>query len=76
MKSTVQFGFAILVFVLVSECHEWSAQTCKSGLAVRVKLGPGLSLSKCFGPISGLCTKVFDNMQCNDFFVRDIDLLC
>jgi len=31
--------------------------------------GSGLSLSKCFDPISGLHTKLFNNIQSNDFFV-------
>jgi len=34
-------------------------QTCKSGRAFRVGPGSGLSLSKCFGPISGTHTQVF-----------------
>ena len=36
----------------------------------RTWLGPGsdISLSKCFGPISGLHTKLFCNIQSNDFF--------
>ena len=37
---------------------------------VRLGFGPGsgLSLSKSFGPISGLHTKLFYNIQSNDFF--------
>ena len=31
--------------------------------------GSGLSLSKCFGPISGLHTELFYNIQSNDFFL-------
>jgi len=46
-------------------------QSCKSG---RVS---GLSLSKCFGPISGLHTKLFYNIKrVMIFFFRDVHLLC
>jgi len=34
----------------------WLRQSCKSGRAFRVGPGSGLSLSKCFGTISGLYT--------------------
>ena len=37
--------------------------------------GSGLSLSKCFGPISGLHIKLFHDIQSNDFFFRDVHLL-
>ena len=39
-----------------------------SGRAFRVGPGSGLSLSKYFGPISGLHTKLFYNIKSNDFF--------
>jgi len=38
--------------------------------------GSELSLSKCFGPISGLHTKLFYNIQSNDFIFRDVHLFC
>jgi len=40
--------------------------------------GSGLSLSKYFGLISGLHTKRFYRIRStgNDFFFRDVDLLC
>ena len=44
-------------------------QSCKSDRAFRVGLGLGLSLSKCFGPISDLHTKLFYNIQSKDFFL-------
>ena len=31
--------------------------------------GSGLSLPKCFGPISSLHAKLFDNIQSNNFFL-------
>jgi len=43
-------------------------QSYKSGRDFRVGSGSGLSLSKYFGSISGLHTKVFYNIQSNDFF--------
>jgi len=45
-------------------------QSCKSGRSFRVGFGPGsvLSLSKYFGPISGLLTKLFYNINSNNFF--------
>jgi len=39
-------------------------QSCKSGRAER-----GLSISKYFGPISGLHTKLFYDIKSNDFFL-------
>jgi len=53
-------------------CGDTSEQSCKSGRTIRVGpgFGPGsgLSLSKCFGMISGLHTQVFYNTRSNDFF--------
>jgi len=43
-------------------------QSYKSGRAYRVGPGSGLSLSKYFGPISGLHTKRFYHIKSNDFF--------
>jgi len=40
----------------------------KSGGDFRVGSGSGLSLSKCFWPISGLHTQVCYTIQSNDFF--------
>ena len=55
-------------------------QSCKSGRAVRVGpgFGPGsgLSLSTCFGPISGLHTQVFLPFQVTIFFFREVLLFC
>jgi len=51
-------------------------QSYKSGRAFRVEAGSGLSLSKYFEPISGLHTKLFYNIKSNDFFFRNVDLLC
>jgi len=51
-------------------------QSYKSGGTFRVWPGSGLSLSKYFEPISGLHTKPFYNIKSNDFFFRDVDLLC
>jgi len=44
-------------------------QSYKSGRAFRFGPGLGLSLSKYFGPISGLHTKLFDNIKSNDVFL-------
>ena len=44
-------------------------QSHKSGQAFRVGPGSGLSLSKYFGPISGLHTQLFYNIKSNDFFL-------
>jgi len=38
------------------------------GYSGRVGPGLGLSLSKCFGPISGLHKKLFYNIESNAFF--------
>jgi len=38
--------------------------------------GSGLILSKCFGSIAGLHTKYFNNTKSNNFFFRDVHLLC
>jgi len=38
--------------------------------------GSGLIFSKCFGPIAGLHTKYFNNTKSNNFFFRDVHLLC
>jgi len=54
-------------------------QSYKSGGAFRVgsdRAQARLSLSKYFEPISGLHTKLFYNIKSNDFFFRDVDLLC
>ena len=61
--------------------HEYTRpnQSCKSGRAFRVGLGfgpgSGSSVSKCFGPILGLHTKLFYNIQSKDFFFCDLHWL-
>jgi len=44
-------------------------QSCKSGRAFRIGTGSGLSLSKYFGLISGLHTKLFYSIRSKDFFL-------
>jgi len=48
-----------------STSNEWSRVVSRAGLGP----GSGLSFSKCFGPILGLHTKPFHNIQSNDFFL-------
>jgi len=58
-------------------CEEWfSGFSGQAGF--RAGFGPGsdLSLSKCFRSISGLHTKLFYDIQSNDFFFRCVPLLC
>ena len=48
----------------------WNRVVSRPGLfGPRFGLGSGLSLLKCFRPISGLHTKPFYNIQSNDFFL-------
>ena len=56
--------------------QKWSLRSFKSDRALRVGPGSGLSLSKCFGPISGLHTKLFYNIQSNDFFSFMMYIFC
>ena len=42
----------------------------------RAGLGSGVRSSAYFESISGLHTKLFYDIKSNDFFFRDIDLLC
>jgi len=48
---------------------KWRTQSCKSSRAFQVGPGSGLSLSKCFGPLSGLYTQVWYTIRSNDFFL-------
>jgi len=52
----------------ISRARATSGQSCMSGRAFWVGPGSSFSLSKCFGPISGLHTKLFHNIPSNDFF--------
>jgi len=40
------------------------------------QFGSCLILSKYFGPIAGLHTKFFNDTKSNNFFFRDVHLLC
>jgi len=48
------------------QCSLYGRVVSRAGL---FGLGSGLSLSKCFWPISGLHTKLFYNIMSNDFFL-------
>jgi len=48
------------------QCHFWAVLI---GVVSRAGPGSGIRLPKCDGPISGLHTKLFYNIQSNDFFL-------